>query len=483
MAAKRKPAIPPPTAGELDLGDGRDELNLAEFPLSLISKKATEDEKVLVFEDTVFDSATGKIIPRRVTISGSADCGLPSAADEEVLLALIQVSRQQGFKEKKVYFSRYQLLQILGWEDTGYYYNRIVSALNTWLGVNVKWQNAWRDYSRQSSWGSRGIVLIQDFELKKRDQMDSSSYITWADQLFESFQAGNLKGLDFGLYRALRNSIAKRMFRFLDKRFHQRSTLVFDLATFAYEKIGMKRSYLLPNIKQQFRSAIRELEETGFLEPMSERQRYRKRRAGEWDIIFIRARRENGASLAPQGMEFDTLPEIEQDLVRRGVSRGRAKNLAARFPEEAIREKIEEFDFLMAQAAEKKLEPPANPGGYLAQSIEENYAAPKGYKSKAERAREEEEKKAAEAGKRLARRRKEVEEAAERREKEERHRRNEERVRRYLESLSPAKRKQLETEALRASPFGEEPGGLFRQAVIFNYVLEKLENERIDAET
>lgn len=461
MASEREERL------KIDLGDGKDELNLAEFPLSLISRQASDSAKVLVFEDTVYDSETRTLVPRKVTISGSADCGLPSAADEEVLLALIQITKQQGFRSERVVFSRYHLLQILGWEDTGYYYNRVLNALNVWLGVNVKWHNAWRDYTKGTSWGNKGIVLIQDFELKRRDQKDSSSHITWARQLFESFQAGNLKGLDFGLYRALRNSIAKRMFRFLDKRFYNRETLTFDLATFAYEKIGMKRSYQLPNVKQQFRPAIEELEKIGFLKPMEEAQRYRKRRAGEWDVTFSRAEEENGQRPLP--MEIDALPDVENELVKRGVSRTRAKSLAARFPEAHIRSKLEEFDFRLSRGEGDPLRP-KNPGGYLAQAISEDYATPKGFKSKADQEQERREKEAQSAARKNQRAAKAKAEEDKMEAVRKAYLAKAQRAENYLASLLPEVREQVIADALASNLFGAKAAGLVREAIIHEHV-------------
>lgn len=457
----------------LDLGDGRDELNLAEFPLSLISKRSEDDAKVLVFEDQIWDSGSKKLVTRKVTISGSADCGLPNAADEEVLLALIQITKLQGFRNKKVFFSRYQLLQILGWEDNGYYYNRIVSALNTWLGVNVKWHNAWRDYTKKTSWGDKGIVLIQAFELKKRDNSDSESYITWADHLFESFQAGNLKGLDFGLYRALRDSIAKRMFRFLDKRFYNREMLTFDLATFAYEKIGMKRTYALNNVKQKFKPAIEELVAVGFLKALPDKQRYRKKQAGIWEIIFIKAEENDGQRPLP--MEIDTMPGIESELLKRGVSRQRAKSLAARYPEAHIKAKLEEFDFRMAKDEKDPLRP-KNPGGYLAQAIEDDYASPKGFKSSEEIERERQEKAEAAAKRKAEKAAKLKKQADEIADADAAHQRDVDRVNAYLGSLSASERERVEIEALNTSLFGPTSEGLIRETLIHNYVLELLQN-------
>ena len=57
--------------------------------------------------------------------------------------------------------------------------------------------------------------------------------------IFESFQAGYLKPLDYDLCMGLSNSTAKRMYRFLDKRFHHKPDWTFDLKELAHEHIGL----------------------------------------------------------------------------------------------------------------------------------------------------------------------------------------------------------------------------------------------------
>ena len=78
--------------------EGRDELNFAEFPLSALSEKSDPSIKTIYFEDKIFDRSRNEYIPRKVTITGSDAFGLPTPLDEEVLLALIQLSKLQGFK-------------------------------------------------------------------------------------------------------------------------------------------------------------------------------------------------------------------------------------------------------------------------------------------------------------------------------------------------------------------------------------------------
>lgn len=78
-----------PTRTGLDqFSDGRDENNLAEFPIALLSDSAPAEQKTIEFSDTLHDWKTNKIITRRVSITGSDKFGLPTAKDEEVLLAL-----------------------------------------------------------------------------------------------------------------------------------------------------------------------------------------------------------------------------------------------------------------------------------------------------------------------------------------------------------------------------------------------------------
>ena len=61
---------------ELDLmatktTDGRDELNLVEFPLCTLAHRLRPNRKTLQFEDRVWDDRRGVTVPRQLTITGS----------------------------------------------------------------------------------------------------------------------------------------------------------------------------------------------------------------------------------------------------------------------------------------------------------------------------------------------------------------------------------------------------------------------------
>src|SRR5438093_6922576 len=110
--------------------EGKDELNLAEFPLCGIASRLHPSQKTLSFEDRVYDSGRGEMITRQLTITGSDEFGLPTALDDEVLLGLIQLSKLQDFADRMVHFTRYQLLRLLSWRDESKNYGRVEKSLN-----------------------------------------------------------------------------------------------------------------------------------------------------------------------------------------------------------------------------------------------------------------------------------------------------------------------------------------------------------------
>src|SRR3954471_11786105 len=97
--------------GALRPTGGRDELNLAEFPITLLSDRIPKGCKTLVFEDQYHDRQTGQVVPRKVMITGSDPYGLPTAIDDEILVALIQLTKLKNeFSSPTVTFSRYEVL-------------------------------------------------------------------------------------------------------------------------------------------------------------------------------------------------------------------------------------------------------------------------------------------------------------------------------------------------------------------------------------
>jgi hypothetical protein len=246
------------------------------------------------------------------------------------------------------------------------------------------------------------------------------------------------------------------MFRFLDKRLYRKSEMTFDLKDFAFAHIGLSQSYSknVGKIKEKLRPAIKELIEAGFLEPMSDEELYVKD-GGEWKVVFRRMRADLPAPEA-------TVPEppLVQALSGRGVTPITARELVENFPAEAIAEKLEVFDWLIAK---KDRRVSRNPAGYLAKSIRDDFAAPKGFRS---RARVEAERLAAEAAER--------ELAAGRldsRSRDARDKAEKEAVDAHLAGLTPEQRTELEREAFASS---ELDAKLFGRVIVRDHVKKVL---------
>lgn len=363
-------------APAIDLDDGRDELNLAEFPLAAIADRVPDDQKTLVFEDQIFDAGKSTMITRRLTISASDKFGLPTSLDDEVILGLIKLSKQNRFTEKKVYFSRYQLIQILGWRHEGRSYDRLEKSLKRWLGVTLYYDKAWWDKDAQS-WVDENFHILEHVTLYDQERRLTRlrsgnsepplSSFTWNDVVFRSFKSGNLKTIDLGVFRQLEYAAAKRMYRFLDKRFWHKSRWDFDLTEFACEHIGLSRNYDTGQLKRRLQPAITELVDVGFLEPLSPAQRFIKISRGQWRVVFIK---KDVAALEAPGQE-DAL--LIQRLTACGVTPSVATELVREYPSELIETQLEVLNRLRRVKSRESIR---NPAGYLVKSIREGYLPP-----------------------------------------------------------------------------------------------------------
>ena len=148
------------------LPSGKDEMNFAEFPIALLTDKVPKGQKLIKFEDEIFDEKRKRIVTRRRIIEGSEEFGLPTATDDLVILALIQLTKLKGdFAKREVEFTRLELIKLLGWADEGRSYERIKLSLLRIKAVNYVYDNAWWD-SRQKMWTTQSF----QHHRQRRDQ-------------------------------------------------------------------------------------------------------------------------------------------------------------------------------------------------------------------------------------------------------------------------------------------------------------------------
>jgi hypothetical protein len=285
---------------------GRDEMNLVEFPLTLLTEKATEGQTTLRYSDVITEN--GKTTQREVIVTGSPEWGLPTAKDEDVLVGLLQLTKaKNAFTDAVVPFTRLDLIELLGWPNHHWSYTRLAHSFARWQAVNINYHKAWRD-NRNREWTSKlGFGLIDSFELTDARKAGTAeiakegrSWFRWNGHLFDSFRSGYLKKLDYSVYKSLESQIAKRLYRYLDKQFYGpgRQKLDFDLRLLVFEHLGLSRNYDAAQIKRKLQPALEELEGIGFLEKAPARDRYTKVGWGKWKITVARKRAEEPVSHA-----------------------------------------------------------------------------------------------------------------------------------------------------------------------------------------
>ena len=304
---------------------GKDELNLAEFPICAIADRLRADQKALVFEDKITDVGRGEIVTRQLTITAADPHGFPTAADDEVIVGLVQLSKMSNFESREVFFTRRELVELLGWRDEGKSYDRLEKSFNRWMGVTLYYKNAWWS-KKEQCWVNEKFHILENVTLYDRNkprekrgglnQRTHLSSFTWNKVIFQSFEAGNLKSLDFDFLKTLDSAIAKRLYRFLDKRFFFNKRQEFDLKELCREHIGLSRTYDASNLKRALRPAILELEKRGFLTVMPEHERLGRVCKGKWRIVFQKARQTKRFAKSKRSAEIPVKAPAKRHLAQ-----------------------------------------------------------------------------------------------------------------------------------------------------------------------
>ncbi len=429
-----------------DRSNGRDELNLAEFPLFYLGQRVPAGVTVLHYENEVYDAANNRYRKRQLDIEAGAK-GLPTVRDADVLLAVLLIGKQTNdFQSPAVSFTLRTLINILGWDDSGASYQRVVVALKKWLGITLHFDDGWWDRTSES-WETDGFHLIERMKgsggATRGQQRDPQYTVILSPRFFASLKSGNIKKLNLDEYFYLTVPAAKQIYRFLDKRFYSRQQVDFDLRTFAIEHVGLSRNYPPTKIKEKLQPALDELEGIGFIAPAAKAGRYSKVTHGVHRIHFTRGKM---TSLpAPQSgnkRERTTYGVLAKELVTRGVTAAVARELVEdrTLGEARIREKIELLDWLLAQ---KDSQPPRSPGGWLVQAIRNDYLPPKNFETKAVRAERQQQQELFEKTRHEKRQQQERAEQERREAEQSRHREEQAAVERHLARLEPTAREAL----------------------------------------
>lgn len=280
--------------------EGRDEMNLADFPIAALQRAQKGDGnggKVdqITFRATRYDPALRQRVWQKVTITSTARDGLPTPADEHVILALLHAAKHgNDFTDATVSFAPSQLFRLMGWSPNGRSYARLRAVLRRLKALTIRYENAWWDAAGRGYQEEVATGIISAYRLARQTsgprtpQTELSSSVTWTQQFHQSLQSGNVKRLDLRTFFSLSTPTAQRAYRFLDKRFYNTDTLSMDLIEFACGHVGLAEADNVAILKRRLAPALQELEAIGFIEKADAKQRYQKLKVGQWRINFRR---------------------------------------------------------------------------------------------------------------------------------------------------------------------------------------------------
>src|SRR5262245_40051750 len=212
--------------------DGRDEMNLADFPLSALQRQQKSDGvggklDRMEFAASRYDPATRQRQRQRVTLTSTARDGLPTPADEHVILALLHVAKHgNNFTDPTVHFAPSQLFDIMGWAPNGRSYTRLRDVLRRLKALTIRYENAWWDVRGRAYEEEVATGIVSAYRIARQVSGPRKtggpllSWVTWTPQFHESLQNGNIKRLNLDVFFSLSTPTAQRMYRFLDKRFY-----------------------------------------------------------------------------------------------------------------------------------------------------------------------------------------------------------------------------------------------------------------------
>lgn len=248
---------------------GKDEMNLAEFPLTRIGRNDTRQK--IEYRGQMVNKA-GEVLEQKWTVDGSVSYGLPTEFADRVLVALMAITAKDGFTERKVPFTIYRVLSFLGITCNKRNYSAVERALHQLVGVTIYSEGAfWDKVIQKRVTTKKGFHLLEEFWLKSFETDEAiieaegvNGYIVWGERVWDSFKAGYIKQLDTTFYYSLENALSRRLYRFLDKRMHYQDQYqidIFDLSA----RIGMKPYPYPSDIVRKLSPALTELQARGYL--------------------------------------------------------------------------------------------------------------------------------------------------------------------------------------------------------------------------
>ena len=197
-------------------------------------------------------------------VNAPQEPGLPKGHVEDVVVALLKLSAEQGFKGAKVETTRYELIQVMNWPLTSYYYNRLEKTLKQLVQMSVDTNALW-DPNRKKYYDATFNILDSTKIERERGEKDAETFIRWGTEVFEMFTQGYMKLLDTQFYYSLDDPSTKRLYRWLDKHLKLRTQVEIDVLRLAQKVLGYGVTYSYPSqVIEKLTPKLEKLHKLGF---------------------------------------------------------------------------------------------------------------------------------------------------------------------------------------------------------------------------
>ena len=277
-------------------------------------------EGILRYSSTI-RTRDGQELKQTWTVRAVQGLGLPGTLDQDVYVALLQIiDRQGGVPEDGwLSFSLYELMQLLRRTHGGRDYRQIKESLERLSGTVIQSKNAFYRKSSKSYLDDTFHLLERVQHAESTDGSGKRGERTWVQlsgYFVDSYNANYLKGLDADFYWSLNSSVAKRLYRFVDKKRNQQRRWEVDIFSLR-DRIPLS-SYRYPSkIREKLEPAHEELTQKGFFERVT----YRKTAEGDNLVCYEIA--QDFSNRRP-AVQLEAAPEV-----RIAVERLKAEGLRA----------------------------------------------------------------------------------------------------------------------------------------------------------
>ena len=317
------------------------EMNLAEFPIAVLSKRIPSNKKTIEYSDWIVGK-NGERKQRDWVVTAAAKWGLPTGSALRTLFELMQVWKENSLESKTIPIgSRYNLLKRMGARDSKGDYKRIEKDLNSLVGITIQAKNAFWDKEAQA-YVSKTFHLFEELSLYDREikategmiqQSLPFSYIKASDIFHEAVKKGNILTIDSEFFRKLSAPTEQRLALYLTKMLKRQPIHKRDIFKLA-EQLPIYNKYA-SDIKKTLNKALKGLIDKNF--PLLEKYYYEKSSNNKsQNIILIKIKQKPKQETQPEDYKVQALVEDMLNTLRDEKSRAFYVKIAKSCPQDMI---------------------------------------------------------------------------------------------------------------------------------------------------